>query len=403
MRTVTSAASDVANQDVPPEAFYDALLRNSKGKVVEPPDLGGAPIADTHAHLDMLHRPELALARAAALGVNFIVSVIDPSEDPHYELDNLSGWLSAAGELLGSGVLFEDDKLLEGGDSSNAGGRAMLAPTDACTSPFVGVRPLSKRASGTGSTQYAECYPGELILRTPGTSIARPSSRECLQPMRATTGRPYEGRRAYGASTVVTAPTVRLISGCHPHNASKWSAKLEATLREVLADERCVGLGEIGLDYHYDNSPRDVQREVFRLQIRMAHELDLPIALHLREAHADGLAILREEGLPSAGTLLHCFNLDYATLEPFLELGCYVAFGGPVTFNKADEVRDAASRTPLERIVSETDCPFMAPHPIRGTICEPASIVFTVARLANNFADASQIYKNALRFFRQNS
>jgi hypothetical protein len=108
----------------------------------------------------------------------------------------------------------------------------------------------------------------------------------------------------------------------------------------------------------------------------------LPVALHLREAHSDGLAILKEIGMPPAGTLLHCFNLDYATLEPFLELGCLVAFGGPLTFKKSDEARDAARRTPQSKIVTETDAPFMAPHPVRGVTCGPEHVIYTAARLA---------------------
>ena len=173
-------------------------------------------------------------------------------------------------------------------------------------------------------------------------------------------------------------------------------------MRAITADARVVGIGEVGLDYHYDNSPRDVQQQVFRRQIQLAHELGSTITLHMREAHDDGLRILKEEGVPKAGVLLHCFNLDYATLEPFLELGAMVAFGGPLTFKKADEVRDSAARCPLDRIITETDCPFMAPVPIRGSICEPASVIFVadVFRTLREEPDAlDQAYANARRFF----
>jgi TatD DNase family protein len=133
----------------------------------------------------------------------------------------------------------------------------------------------------------------------------------------------------------------------------------------------------------------------------------LPVALHLREAHDDGLEILRSEGLPQAGTLLHCFNLDFKTLKPFLDLGCYVAFGGPLTFKKCDDVRDAARQTPIERIVTETDAPFMAPEPIRGIVCGPEHTVFTAARLADTFGLSgaaatdflNRLYSNARGFF----
>ena len=109
-------------------------------------------------------------------------------------------------------------------------------------------------------------------------------------------------------------PRVRIAVGCHPHNAKYYDDGLEADLRRMLKDPRVAALGEIGLDYHYDFSPRDDQREAFRRQLRLAKEAGLPVALHLREAHDEALAIMREEGFPEAGTLLHCFNLDWATL-----------------------------------------------------------------------------------------
>jgi TatD DNase family protein len=133
----------------------------------------------------------------------------------------------------------------------------------------------------------------------------------------------------------------------------------------------------------------------------------MPVSLHLREAHDDGLRILREEGSPRAGALRHCFNRDFATLEPFLELGCHVAYGGPLTFKKGDDVRDAARRTPKNRIVTETDAPFMAPEPLRGTVCGPENTVFTAARLVELFdvegREAvrllTQFFENARNFF----
>ena len=170
--------------------------------------------------------------------------------------------------------------------------------------------------------------------------------------------------------------------GCHPHNARFYDDGLEAELRRRLKDPRVAALGEIGLDYHYDFSPRDAQREAFRRQLRLAKECGLPVALHLREAHDEALAIMYEEGFPEAGTLLHCFNLDWATLEPWVEAGCYVAFGGALTFKNADEVRDAAARVPVERLLTETDAPYMTPEPMRGMTCGPDHVLFTAACLA---------------------
>ena len=148
-------------------------------------------------------------------------------------------------------------------------------------------------------------------------------------------------------------PRVRIAVGCHPHNAKYYDDGLEADLRRMLKDPRVAALGEIGLDYHYHFSPRDDQREAFRRQLRLAKEAGLPVALHLREAHDEALAIMREEGFPEAGTLLHCFNLDWATLEPWVEEGCYVAFGGALTFKNADDTREAAARVPVNRLLTE--------------------------------------------------
>ena len=176
-------------------------------------------------------------------------------------------------------------------------------------------------------------------------------------------------------------PRVRFAVGCHPHNAKHYDDALEGLLLDRLADARVSAVGEIGLDYHYDFSPREAQREAFRRQVRVAKEAGLPIVLHIREAHDDAFSILQEEGFPQAGTLLHCFNLDWAELERWVEAGCYVAFGGPVTFKHADEVRDAASHVPEELLLTETDAPYMTPEPLRGATCGPEHVVFTADKL----------------------
>ncbi|NTU72442.1 MAG: TatD family hydrolase [Coriobacteriia bacterium] len=192
-----------------------------------------------------------------------------------------------------------------------------------------------------------------------------------------------------------------MIVGCHPHNAKLFDAAAEAELRRLAADPRTCALGELGLDYHYDQSPRDVQRAAFGRHLEIAHELDLPVVVHLREAHGDGERILRDVGVPTAGCILHCFNLAACDMQPFIELGCHVSFAGPVTFKKADEVREAAALVPADRILTETDCPFMAPEPFRGRTNEPAFTVFTAARIAGArgvaLADfAASSYANAL-------
>ncbi|HET6350569.1 MAG TPA: TatD family hydrolase [Coriobacteriia bacterium] len=263
-----------------------SLFCDAKGREVAAPAFGG-PVADTHAHLDMLEDPALALARAGWAGVGFIATVADVTEDAWRTYDELASWRANAAEML------------------------------------------------------------------------------------AAWGLPH-----------LTVPHVRVIVGAHPHNAKDFSAEAEAEMCRFAEDPLTCAFGEVGLDYHYDHSPRDVQRARFARHLELAREYDLPVVIHLREAHDDGLAILAEVGMPTAGAILHCYNLDPATMVPFLELGCHVSFAGPVTFKKAEEVREAADAVPAGRILSETDCPFMAPEPFRGRTNEPALVVFTAARLA---------------------
>ena len=185
-------------------------------------------------------------------------------------------------------------------------------------------------------------------------------------------------------------PDVSVAAGVHPHNARLFDEDVLATLEYILDDPRVVALGEIGLDYHYDLSPRDVQREVFREQIRLAKERNLPVALHLRggddpeldNAHAEAFAILSDEGFPAQGTLLHCCSLAPEDLAPWVEADCYVAFGGALTFKNAEAAREGARTVPLERLLVETDAPYMTPEPMRGAACTPAHVVFTAALLA---------------------
>ncbi|MEG1512524.1 MAG: TatD family hydrolase [Raoultibacter sp.] len=178
-------------------------------------------------------------------------------------------------------------------------------------------------------------------------------------------------------------PQVRIAVGCHPHNAKDYDDALEVDLLKRLHDPRVCAIGEVGLDYHYDFSPRPVQREVFRRQIRFAHQSGLPLILHLREAHDEAMAIMQQEGFPAAGTLLHCFNLDAATLQPWIDAGCYIAIGGPITFKKSEDLRQAITLIPSKKLLSETDSPYMTPEPMRGRECGPAHTIFTVAALAD--------------------
>lgn len=217
--------------------------------------------------------------------------------------------------------------------------------------------------------------------------------------------RTFEQLESWREAAGPDAPQVRIIVGTHPHDAARTDRTAMEKVRSYARDPRVVGLGEIGLDYYYDHSPRDVQREVFAWQLQLAHELELPVCIHLREAHEDGFRILAEQGMPIAGAILHCFGLEYEVAEPFLELGCYVSFAGPITFKKAFEVREAASQIPADRLLSETDSPFLAPEPHRGTKNEPANVRYIVETFASvrdtTYEEmAALTTANAKRFFK---
>lgn len=170
--------------------------------------------------------------------------------------------------------------------------------------------------------------------------------------------------------------------GVHPHDASKATAETFARLRELAAHPKVLAIGEIGLDYHYDFSPRDVQRAVFKQQLEIAAETGKPIVIHTREAWADTMALVGQApGLPSAG-IMHCFTGNPDQAREALDLGFHLSFGGVLTFPKAETVRAAARMTPEDRLLVETDCPYLAPAPHRGKRNEPAFVAEVARRLA---------------------
>ncbi len=174
--------------------------------------------------------------------------------------------------------------------------------------------------------------------------------------------------------------------GLHPHEASLYDAQLEKILLDCSHHSKVIGWGEIGLDYHYDNSPRDVQRQVFRRQLELALERRLPAIIHTREAEEDTIGILREawfeNGGAEIGGIIHCFTSSQALADAAVEMGFHISFSGVLTFKTAEELRDVARSVPLERLLIETDCPFLAPIPYRGKRNEPAFVVETAKKLA---------------------
>jgi TatD DNase family protein len=182
-------------------------------------------------------------------------------------------------------------------------------------------------------------------------------------------------------------PGVYAAVGIHPHEAIHATPEVYKALvglaREPEAN-RIIAWGEIGLDYHYNHSPPDVQRREFRRQIRLARELDLPVCIHSREAHEDVVAILAEEKAADAGVVMHCFSADERIARRCLDLGCYISFAGPVTFTNARQLPAVVPLIPNDRLLIETDAPYLSPHPWRGREHrnEPARVAVIAARLA---------------------
>jgi TatD DNase family protein len=194
--------------------------------------------------------------------------------------------------------------------------------------------------------------------------------------------------------------------GIHPHEARQATPEVYKSLlalaRERVAN-RIIAWGEIGLDYHYNHSPPDVQRREFRRQIRLARELDLPVCIHSREAHDDVLTILQEEMAADVGVVMHCFSGDEAVARRCLDLGFYISFAGPVTFTNARKLPAVVPLVPDERLLIETDAPYLSPHPWRGREHrnEPARVSAIAARLAElRGISIEEVGRTALQNFR---
>jgi TatD DNase family protein len=193
--------------------------------------------------------------------------------------------------------------------------------------------------------------------------------------------------------------------GVHPHDAKDCDDERIAQLRDLAGSPRVVAIGETGLDFHYMHSRVDAQEAALRRQLQLAAEVNRPIVIHCRDAEAWLAAIVREVGMPPCGGVIHCFTGDAAAAREFLALGFYISFSGILTFKNAATVREAAAIVPADRLLAETDAPYLAPEPYRGERNEPALIARTfevLARLRNCDCDAmaTQIAANAARVFR---
>jgi len=184
--------------------------------------------------------------------------------------------------------------------------------------------------------------------------------------------------------------------GTHPHDARHYNDLAEAKTKRLLTEnERMLAWGEIGLDFHYDNSPRDVQMDVFARQLRGATELDLPVIIHTREAETETIDILKRDYHEAKRRgVFHCFSGSMELAKAALDLGFFISFSGIVTFKKADALREVAKYVPLDRLLVETDCPFLAPIPYRGKRNEPAH----VSRVADVIAELKGISRDEVAF-----
>lgn len=198
------------------------------------------------------------------------------------------------------------------------------------------------------------------------------------------TGDPHSGALERAVALSAQQNSVYAAIGTHPHDAKLYDDAADRRIKNLVKENpRVIAWGEVGLDFHYDNSPREVQAEVFRRQLRSATDCNVPVIIHTREADAETIEILRSEYHGTTrGGIMHCFGGSLALAETAMELGFLISFSGNITFKKAQEIRDVAARVPLERLLIETDCPYLTPVPYRGRRNEPARVVEVARALA---------------------
>ena len=197
------------------------------------------------------------------------------------------------------------------------------------------------------------------------------------------TGDPHSGVFERAVELGKKHSSVYTAIGTHPHDARHYDDLAEEKIKTLVQNNRVLAWGEIGLDFHYDNSPRDVQVQVFKRQLRAARDCDLPVVIHTREAEAETIEILKNEyaGAERRG-VFHCFSGSMDLAKRAIELGFMISFSGIVTFKKADELRQIAGEVPFDRLLIETDCPYLTPVPYRGKRNEPGFVVEVARCLA---------------------
>ncbi|HAQ41537.1 MAG TPA: hydrolase TatD [Clostridiales bacterium] len=177
-------------------------------------------------------------------------------------------------------------------------------------------------------------------------------------------------------------PFIYAAVGCHPHDSKFMNDDAMNTFRQLAKNKKVVGIGEIGLDYFYDNSDRETQKIWFREQIRLAKELDLPYIVHDRDAHEDVFRIMKEEHYDGTRGILHCYSSSVEMAKEFVKLGFYISLGGPVTFKKSKTPKLVAKEIPLDKLLIETDSPYLTPEPFRGKRNEPKYVRYVAEEIA---------------------
>jgi TatD DNase family protein len=193
--------------------------------------------------------------------------------------------------------------------------------------------------------------------------------------------------------------------GFHPQDAIKWEENMYQELTELAKNESVVAIGEIGLDYYWDTSPKETQHKVLKIQIELAKKLSLPVIIHTRDSHNDTLEILKENGANEVGGIFHCFSGDTDFAKKCVELGFYISFAGNITFKNAQNLRDAAREISIDKILIETDSPYLTPVPNRGKRNEPSNVQYVAKQIAElknmSIEDVADItFNNAMKVFK---
>ena len=207
----------------------------------------------------------------------------------------------------------------------------------------------------------------------------------------------------YGKEIAEKFDEIYFTAGFHPDEIERFNEENFEKVKNLLKHPKCVGVGEIGLDYHYEPYDKELQQKVFIEQLKLANELDLPVEVHSRDATKDTFDILKANPLKRGG-VMHCFSGSVEMAREFIKLGFYISFAGVVTFKNGHRAKEVAKDIPLNRILTETDCPYLAPEPVRGTLNSPKNIPFItkyIAELKGLTVEetASAVMENAKRLF----